>query len=239
MERRYLVAAVALVATFVLFSHVLRSARGAAFFWHLAGSGAVGASCPFARASAAGLLGRVESHLRPSHPEEAQLLAEMNLPVPPAPPVPPVAVPAVPSARQIEAIQVMAARQAAVAQCAREHALRAAARARREAERARRQAERAKADAVVEPIVFKMDSADMEPMSGSHNVRVIEFTPARVRAQVEAQMAAAKAGLALAKVQLASAGFGDLTVENPGFDKAVDASTLQKVFAKSGAALLQ
>lgn len=114
MERRYLVAALAIIATFAVTSHGFRELQ------HIASvraghSGAMAHS--HCAASAARALAKISTHLAPRSPEEAQLLAEMNLPI--------VGIDA-------DMAQQMAQRDQVIAQCASE-------RARREAEQARRE----------------------------------------------------------------------------------------------------
>lgn len=77
MESRYLVATLALAATFGIFQHEFRTG-------HLAAlrdpQGTVACLKSSGSALASRVLCKVESKLRPDHPEEAQMLAEMNLP---------------------------------------------------------------------------------------------------------------------------------------------------------------
>ena len=121
MERRYLVAALAIIATFAVFSHGFRTLEHVSLLYghHAA------AKCNSDVSAASRFMGKVRTHLRPGYPEEAQLLAEMNLPIAKA---------------QAKVAEEVARQNMAAARCARATALREAERARREAERAQREA---------------------------------------------------------------------------------------------------
>jgi hypothetical protein len=121
MERRYLVAALAIIAPFAVFSHGFRTLEHVSLLYgHHAG-----AKCNADASAASRFIGKVR--LRPGYPEEAQLLAEMNLPIAKA---------------QAKVAEEVARQNMAAARCARATALREAQRARREAERAQREATR-------------------------------------------------------------------------------------------------
>src|SRR5450755_3203076 len=79
MERRYLVAALAIVATFMVFSGGFRSLQRISLL-HAERLGMAGkARC--GAAAAARAAAKIQTRLRPGNPEEAQLLAEMNVPI--------------------------------------------------------------------------------------------------------------------------------------------------------------
>ncbi len=121
MERRYLVAALTIIATFAVFSHAFRTLEHVSLLYgHHAG-----AKCNADASAASRFIGKVRTHLRPGYPEEAQLLAEMNLPI---------------AMAQAKVAEEVARQNIAAAQCARATALREAQRARREAQRAQREA---------------------------------------------------------------------------------------------------
>jgi len=117
MERRYLVAALAIIATFAVFSHGFRTLEHVSLLYgqHAA------AKCNAEASAASRFMGKMR--LRPGYAEEAQLLAEMNLPI---------------AMAQAKVAEEVARQNIAAAQCARATALREAQRARRQAERAQR-----------------------------------------------------------------------------------------------------
>jgi hypothetical protein len=129
MERRYLVATLAIIATFAGSSRAFHSLQRMSLL-HAEHLQAV-AKCE--SASAARELAKIRTHLHPGYPEEAQLLAEMNVP--------------------LAGLQAkIAGADASAAPCARAMALREAERARRHAMRMRADMARAGADISVDPI---------------------------------------------------------------------------------------
>jgi hypothetical protein len=132
MERRYLVATLAIVATFATFSSGFRSLQ------HLS---LLNGQQPSVLSR---LADKVKSQLHPAYPEEAQLLAEMNLPL---------------AAAQARIAEQAAKQSQAAAQCARERAM-------RETERARRDAMRMSAEIAretnisVAPVVIDLKGLD-------------------------------------------------------------------------------
>ena len=127
MERRYLVAALAVIATFAVFSHGFRTLEHVSLLYGQQVGADLKAKCNADASAASRFMGKVRTHLRPGYPEEAQILAEMNLPI---------------AMAQAKVAEEMARQNMAAARCARETALREAQRARREAERAQREAMR-------------------------------------------------------------------------------------------------
>ena len=127
MERRYLVAALAIIATFAVFSRGFRTLEHVSLSYGQHVGAAAKAKCNADASAASRFMGKVRSHLRPGYPEEAQLLAEMNLPI---------------AMAQAKVAEEVARQNMAAARCARETALREAQRARREVERAQREATR-------------------------------------------------------------------------------------------------
>lgn len=131
MERRYLVAALAMIATFAVFSRGFRTLEHVSLLYGQHAGADLRAKCNSDASAASRFMGKVRTHLRPGYPEEAQLLAEMNLPI------------AMAQAKIAEKVAEQVARQnMAAAQCARVTAQREAERAQREAERAQREARR-------------------------------------------------------------------------------------------------
>ncbi len=122
MERRYLVATLAIIATFAVFSHGFRTLEHVSLLYRQHVGADLKAKCNADASAASRFVGKVRTHLRPGYPEEAQMLAEMNLPI---------------AMAQAKAAEEMARQNMAAARCARETALREAQRARREATRMR------------------------------------------------------------------------------------------------------
>jgi len=130
MERRYLVAALAIIATFAVTSRGFRTLERLSLDGYDRSEAVSVAHCW--ASSAAQKVAQVRSHLRQRYsPEQVQMLAEMNVPL---------------AAMRSSLDEQMARQQAAASLCARQRALQAAERAQREAlqqaERARREASR-------------------------------------------------------------------------------------------------
>lgn len=122
MERRYLVAALAIIATFAITSRGFRALEHLAVV-HAAHAQTLAApQCPSSVAARA--LAKIHTHLRPHIPEEAALLAEMNAPL---------------VNMQSTIAEQMSRQNQAIAQCARERAMRDAERAYRDAMRLQEQ----------------------------------------------------------------------------------------------------
>jgi hypothetical protein len=124
MDRRYLIATLALAATFAVCSHEMRGGKLVVLASQRLGAltGRCGASSVPGR-----IVSEMRARLQPGHPEEAQMLAEMNLPLMRA---------------QAGAATLAAAQEVEAAKCARDTALHQAEMARREAQRAREDARR-------------------------------------------------------------------------------------------------
>ena len=133
MERRYLVAALAIVATFVGMTHGIHALQRLSIE-HSDNFEAIAAARCWAN-SAAQQVAKVRSHFRHDYsPEQAQMVAEMNL-----------------SGLQSSIAEQMARQDVAISRCAREKALRQAEKARREAMRAQEESIRAFAIATPDP----------------------------------------------------------------------------------------
>lgn len=127
MERRYLVAALAIVATFTGFSHGFRALHGLSFDRSAQSERAAAAKCWVN--SAAQTVARVRAHFHHGYsPEQAQMVAEMNLPD-----------------MESSIAEQMSRQDTAMAHCAREKALQQAERAR---EQAMRDADHVRRDAM-------------------------------------------------------------------------------------------
>ncbi len=174
MERRYLVAALAIIATFAGVSHGFRSlkeiSRSGVGRWHTMAR--TGCDANPARQAMA----KIRTRLRPDYPEEAQLLAEMNVPF---------------TTMQSKLAQEMA-KQDIASQCAR---ARAAREAQRETMKAQEKAMRISMDGSLDPISFEVNIPnDLE--------RRIEQQTTAVAARMTAQNL--KLQLAADKLQAAS-----------------------------------
>lgn len=136
MERRYLVAALAIIATFAVVSHGFR------FLEHYS-SMHIPAMGPMAKGDclpkrAARAIAKVRTHLRPASPEEAQLLAEMNVPIP--------------------SLAQQVAEERAIAKCARSQAS-AAVRAQREMVRMQRDLRNNSVKIAINPMSIDVDTS--------------------------------------------------------------------------------
>ena len=161
MERRYLVATLAIIATFATFS------RGFQSLQHLS---LLRGQHPSALSRWAA---KMKTHLRPSYPEEAQLLAEMNLPI---------------AAQARVAEQAMRQGQAA-ARCARETAMREAERARSDATRMR---ERIAREKNVAPVPIAIDLKLLDGLDQRMDLKVAGLAERVAASNVRLQMAGAK-----------------------------------------------
>ena len=140
MERRYLVAALAMITAFAATSHGFRALQQMSAI-HARHSGAMAHSTHEPNC-AARALAKIRTHLRPHYPEEAQLLAEMNVPL-----------------ANIETTieEQMARQNSAVAQCATAQAIRDADRARRDAMRMQQNMTHAAEQASLGPMALEMN----------------------------------------------------------------------------------
>ncbi len=145
MERRYLVAALAIIATFAVFSRGFHALQGMSVDRTENHRTMAAARCW--ASSAAHTVARVRSHFQHGYPpEQAQLVAEMNMP-----------------GMESTIAEQMARQDTAMARCAREHALHEAERARREAMRIERDSMRAYAHATPDPATFAISiPADLD-----------------------------------------------------------------------------
>jgi len=140
MERRYLVAALAMIVAFAATSHGFRALQQMSVI-HVRHSGAMAHSIHEPNC-ATRALAKIRTHLRPRYPEEAQLLAEMNVPL-----------------ANIETTieEQMARQNSAVAQCATAQAMRDADRARRDAMRMQQNMTHAAEQASLSPMALEMN----------------------------------------------------------------------------------
>jgi len=186
MDRRYLAATLAIVATFAVMSRGLRSGQ----MMTLACRGYSALMEHFNEDSSRAI--KIHVPLRPSHPEEAQMLAEMNLPL---------------VREQAKAAALVVRQNVQAAKCAREQALRQAAQARREAQKLRQQAMReqqgARAAAFTRPIVVEL--GDMNGIEHAIHLQTEKLAAADVDFATEQLTRLNNAAVRLAMVQLQSA----------------------------------
>jgi hypothetical protein len=177
MERRYLVAALALIATFAITSRGFRALERVSLV-HSAHAQAIDhPQCPSSVAARA--LAKIHTHLRPRIPEEAQLLAEMNAPF---------------ANMQSTIAEQMSRQNQAIAQCARERAMRDAEQAYRDAMQLQRQMTHTAAY----NYSYSLPAVSISPLSSD------------VEARLQAKTAALAAKLAASniKLQIDSSQFG-------------------------------
>jgi hypothetical protein len=173
MERRYLVATLAIIATFAVFSRGFRTLERVSLSYGQHVGATAKAKCNADASAASRFMGKVRTHLRPGYPEEAQLLAEMNLPI---------------AMAQAKVAEQVARQNLAAAQCARATALREAERAQREATRMRDKMAHTHGDASAMPIAWGVNAAaDVDQRVRAKTAALAE----RIAAQsVRLQMAA-------------------------------------------------
>ncbi len=167
MERRYLVAALAIIATFAGLSHGFRSLQRA-FLPNAGHQGAIAkAKCNAEYALRA--MARLRSHLDPSYPEEAQMLAEMNAPL---------------ADMQAQMAEQMASQNA---RCARALAMREAERARREAIHMQQNAAGGAGELAVGPISLQLDlPADLDQQIQIQSAAIARMAAENARLHIAA-----------------------------------------------------
>ncbi|MGC2110494.1 MAG: hypothetical protein WA655_13310 [Candidatus Korobacteraceae bacterium] len=142
MERRYLVAALAIIATFAVVSRGFRSLER----FSLRHTQQLDAMAKLKyEAGAAQALAKVQNHLHSGYPNEAQLLAEMNVPL---------------GSVEARLAEQLARQKLEAAQCARATALWEADRARRQAMKMREKMARTNTSMSLEPISFEVNLSD-------------------------------------------------------------------------------
>jgi hypothetical protein len=189
MERRYLVAVLAVIATFAVTSHGFRALDRVSHgsddqhLWLMSRLGRVAAeaTAKCESSSAARAMAKVRTHLRPRYPEEAQLLAEMNVPF---------------ANLQSTIAGQMARQDAAIAHCARARAMAEAERAQRETVRMQQQVQQQMRQQMQQMTRYTKQ-ANVAPMSFEVNLPAdldqrIQAQTASITAQVMAQVNDAK-----------------------------------------------
>ncbi len=172
MERRYLVAALAIIATFAVFSRGFLALHEMSFEHSDKNLKTLAAAKCWA-SSAALSIARVRAHFRHDYPpEQAQMVAEMNLP-----------------GMESSIAEQMSRQDAAISRCAREKAMQQAERARRDAMRVQEDYMRAYAphtpSAPVTPMAFVVPSDLQQRLEAKTLAHIAE-------SQVQLQMAADK-----------------------------------------------
>jgi hypothetical protein len=184
MERRYLVAALAIIATFAVFSHGLRTLERVSLSYGQHLEAHAQEKCNADASAASRWIGRVRSHLRPGYAEEAQLLAEMDLPIVMA---------------QAKAAEQVARQNMAAAQCARATALREAERAQRQAMKMREKMAHASVNASAMPIAWEVNTAI--DVNQRIQARTAAFAERLAAQSVRLQVAADRAREASAEIE--------------------------------------
>jgi hypothetical protein len=147
MERRYLVAALAMIVAFAATSHGFRALQQMSVM-RVRHSGAMAHSM-HEPSCAARALAKIRTRLRPRYPEEAQLLAEMNVPL--------TGLDTMAGQMAQQMTEQMARQNTAIAQCATAQAMRDADRARRDAMRMQQNMTRAAERASLGPLALEMN----------------------------------------------------------------------------------
>jgi hypothetical protein len=144
MERRYLVATLAVIATFAGFSRGFQSLQQFSLQRGQHGQAMAAPRCSGVPSIVSRWIARMKNEFHPTGPEEAQLLAELNLPL---------------AAMQARVAEQAAKQSQAAAEIARETAMREAERARHDAARMREEMAHAKIMAVA-PVSINLRGLD-------------------------------------------------------------------------------
>jgi hypothetical protein len=186
MERRYLIATLAVIATFAGFSRGFQSLQQLSLQRGQHGQAISGPQCSGLPSIVSRWYARIKTELHPADPEEAQLLAELNLPL---------------AAMQAKAAKQAAKQSQAAAEIARETAMREAERAKRDAVRMREQMARADKTMAV-PV--SVDLHGLDGLDQRIQVRTAALAERIAARNVRVQIAAAK--LQAVSMQLESSG---------------------------------
>lgn len=174
MERRYLVAALAMIATFAGFSRGFQSLQQFSLQRGQHGQVMSRPQCGAIPSIVSRWIARMKNDFRPTGPEEAQLLAELNLPL---------------AAMQARVAEQAAKQSQAAAEVARETAMREAERARLDAMRMREEMAHAKTMAVA-PV--SIDLRGLDGLDQRIQIRTAAMVERAMARNVRMQMAAAK-----------------------------------------------
>ena len=186
MERRYLVAALAIVATFTGFSHGFRALHGLSFDGSQS-ERAAAAKCWVN--SAAQTVARVRAHFDHAYPpEQAQMVAEMNMP-----------------GMESTIAEQMSRQETAMARCARDRALQQAERAR---DQAMRNAEQMRRDAMRMRENYKYMYAPVPP-----SAPVAYAVPADLEQRIQQQIASHQVEMQIAAEKMANIEIPEIHVD--------------------------
>jgi hypothetical protein len=169
MERRYLVAAVALIATFAITSRGFRALEHGSLVRSAHAQTLAAEQCPSSMAARA--LAKIHTHLRPRIPEEAQLLAEMDAPL---------------ANMQSTISEQMSRQNQAIEQCARERAMRDAERAYRDAMRLQQQVTHSVGYISAPPAPMPPLAPDVEVRIQKNAALAAKLAAANIKLQIDA-----------------------------------------------------
>ena len=169
MERRYLVAAVALIATFAITSRGFRALEHVSLVRSAHAQTLAAEQCPSSMAARA--LAKIHTHLRPRIPEEAQLLAEMDAPL---------------ANMQSTISEQMSRQNQAIEQCARERAMRDAERAYRDAMRLQQQVTHSVGYISAPPAPMPPLAPDVEVRIQKNAALAAKLAAANIKLQIDA-----------------------------------------------------
>jgi hypothetical protein len=174
MERRYLVAALAMIATFAGFSRGFQSLQQLSQQHSQHGQAIAAPQCGSVPAIVTRWFAKIRNEFQPGNPEEAQVLAELNLPL---------------AAMQAKVAEKAAEQAQAAAEVASENAMREAERARRDAMRMHEQMARDKNWAVMPVVVDLQGLNNLDQRIQIRTAALAEHMDSR---NVRMQVAAAK-----------------------------------------------
>lgn len=186
MERRYLVAALAMIATFAGFSRGFHSLQQFSQPRSQHGQVMAGPQCGSVPAIVSRWFAKLRDEFQPANPEEAQLLAELNLPL---------------AAMQAKVAEQAAKQAQAAAEVASENAMREAERARRAAMKMHEQIAR---DNNWANMPVAIDIRGVDGLDRRIQIKTAELAEHMAARNVRMQVAAAK--LAAVSMQLDNSG---------------------------------
>jgi len=170
MERSYLIAALAIIATFTGFSRGFRSLEQCALLHFRHAEALARTECHAGAATRA--MAKIRTRLRPQDAEDSQLLAEMEVPAAEA---------------QSSIAQQMAIQGAESARCARARAMQEAERARRDVLRMQRDMAQVSQQVRIDPLSLHIDlPADLERQIRQSTALATRMAAMQVKLQINA-----------------------------------------------------